>query len=136
MLHTARIPFIFLSNLFFLFDKMTTRSGRALLAACFLFHVVAALRVSPNSPCLSVCVASDDESSSTSPSEIVCGDADVESTKEGKRFKTCLSCLEDSTHKEDGESDQGWFLCKCFDPTSLHMMEYDVNKTRQPEVHH
>lgn len=79
-----------------------------------------ALQVSPNSPCAAVCLddqkhdPSDPTGSNTHGSDIVCSDSSYYTTVVGKKFQSCVSCLQSSDFSDDGESDQGWFLCKLF----------------------
>ncbi|KAK8096652.1 LPXTG-domain-containing protein [Apiospora kogelbergensis] len=89
----------------------------SILAVLFLFlHFSSPLQVTPNSPCASVCVDSNDldhsdpNSSNTSNKDISCHDTDYANTAAGQKFRRCLSCLQDSTFSQGSESDQGWFL--------------------------
>ncbi|KAK8062357.1 LPXTG-domain-containing protein [Apiospora hydei] len=74
------------------------------------------LQVTPNSPCASFCVDSDDldysdpNSSNTLNKDVSCHDKDYASTAVGQKFRRCLSCLQDSTFAQGSETDQGWFL--------------------------
>lgn len=74
-----------------------------------------ALRVSPNSPCTSVCT--DSNISQSDPNffdeqwkDIVCTDTAFDSTPEGKKLESCFTCLQNSTYTHGSESDQDWFL--------------------------
>ncbi|KAM0257428.1 hypothetical protein ACHAQJ_004374 [Trichoderma viride] len=74
-----------------------------------------ALRVSPNSPCTSLCT--DSNISQSDPNffddqwkDIVCSDTDFDSTPEGQKLETCFTCLQNSTYTHGSESDQDWFL--------------------------
>ncbi|KAK7912034.1 LPXTG-domain-containing protein [Apiospora marii] len=75
-----------------------------------------ALQVTPNSPCASFCVDSNDldysdpNSSNTLNKDVNCHDRDYASTASGQKFRRCLSCLQDSTFSQGSETDQGWFL--------------------------
>lgn len=76
-----------------------------------------ALRVSPNSPCTSVCTSSD--VSQSDPNffdeqwkDIVCNDKDFDSKPEGQKLKSCFTCLQNSNYTHGNENDQDWFLCK------------------------
>ncbi|KAF7542618.1 hypothetical protein G7Z17_g11420 [Cylindrodendrum hubeiense] len=87
------------------------------LSLVFLLSPIAtALQVTPNSPCTSFCLASsgldrsDPSASSTDPDEIVCSDDDYLSQTEGKKFQSCLTCLQDSDFSRGDENDQDWFL--------------------------
>ncbi|KXJ93370.1 hypothetical protein Micbo1qcDRAFT_194574 [Microdochium bolleyi] len=77
---------------------------------------IAALQVTPNSPCSSFCVDSNDlnfadpASSNTRNKDIVCYDSEYQSSPAGQKFKRCLSCLQGSTFAQGQESDQQWFL--------------------------
>ncbi|CAP72861.1 uncharacterized protein PODANS_2_2930 [Podospora anserina S mat+] len=79
-------------------------------------QLVSALQVTPNSPCASKCLDSDDldasdpNSSHTRNSDVVCEDNKFSSAK-GQKWQTCMSCLETSTFSQGGESDTMWFLC-------------------------
>lgn len=91
---------------------------RSLLFFVALPYIILALQVAPNSPCSSVCVdsttldLSDPNSSNTGTSGIVCEDADFINTSDGKKWDQCMTCLQDSTFVQGGESDQYWFLCE------------------------
>ena len=80
--------------------------------------VVFALQVTPNSPCSALCIdnssldVSDPNSSNTNTSDIVCPDSDYDTTDAGRKFKSCLSCLQNSTFAQGPENDQAWFICK------------------------
>jgi hypothetical protein len=83
-----------------------------LLASCSL-----ALQVTPNSPCAPLCLApgqdvSDPNLSNITSSDITCIDANYDATVAGKRFQSCVSCLQASSATGGGETDQAWFLCK------------------------
>ncbi|KAL7816385.1 hypothetical protein V8C44DRAFT_370158 [Trichoderma aethiopicum] len=74
-----------------------------------------AFRVSPSSPCTSVCTTSD--SSQSDPKfyndqwqDVVCNDQDLDGTSKGQKLKSCFTCLQNSTYTHDSESDQEWFL--------------------------
>ncbi|KAK3994724.1 hypothetical protein QBC44DRAFT_285471 [Cladorrhinum sp. PSN332] len=78
-------------------------------------QLVFALQVTPNSPCASQCQdsstvdVSDPNSSTTKNSDIVCQDAKY-SGPAGTKFKTCMSCLQQSGFSQGSESDMMWFL--------------------------
>ncbi|KAK8079104.1 LPXTG-domain-containing protein, partial [Apiospora phragmitis] len=82
----------------------------------FPFRFGSALQVTPNSPCASVCVDSNDldysdpNSSNILNKDVNCHDKDYASTAAGQKFRRCLSCLQDSTFSQGSETDQGWFL--------------------------
>lgn len=75
-----------------------------------------ALQVTPNSPCASFCVDSNDldfsdpNSSTTGNDDMTCYDSEYTSSPAGQKFQRCISCLEDSTFSQDDETDQLWFL--------------------------
>jgi hypothetical protein len=81
-----------------------------------------ALQVTPNSPCATQCIdyagtdPSDPNVSNTYGSDIVCNDADYNSTATGLKFQNCISCLQNSTASNEDETDQSWFLCECMHP--------------------
>lgn len=75
-----------------------------------------ALQVTPNSPCSTQCIddmndnAADPNSSNTLAKDIVCDNADYNTTTAGKKFKSCVTCLQTSSYSSSTESDQAWFL--------------------------
>ncbi|KAL7797606.1 hypothetical protein V8C37DRAFT_370075 [Trichoderma ceciliae] len=74
-----------------------------------------ALRVSPNSPCTSVCTDSDISQSDPNFFDeqwkaTVCSDKDFDSKPEGQKLKSCFTCLQNSTYTHGSEDDQDWFL--------------------------
>ncbi|CZR59234.1 uncharacterized protein PAC_09126 [Phialocephala subalpina] len=85
------------------------------LIAC-LFTSVWGLQVTPNSACARICMddptadVSDPNVSNTLGQDIVCNDADYSSTSVGRKFKQCLTCLQNSTASSGSENDQGWFF--------------------------
>lgn len=87
-----------------------------MFALTALVRYTSALQVSPNSPCASFCVDSNDldfsdpNSSNTKNDDITCYDSEYMSSPAGKKFQRCISCLQDSTFSQDDESDQLWFL--------------------------
>jgi hypothetical protein len=98
-----------------------TSTLASLAAAClfllaFFPILVAALQVTPNSPCSAVCLdapdldESDPESSNTFPEDITCRDGDFATKPAGQKFQRCLTCLQDSSHAVGHESDQKWFF--------------------------
>ncbi|KAI1640552.1 hypothetical protein F4809DRAFT_395433 [Biscogniauxia mediterranea] len=81
-----------------------------------LVSYAVALQVTPNSPCASFCVDSNDldfsdpNSSTTESDDITCYDSDYSTSSAGQKFQRCISCLQDSTFSQGSESDQLWFL--------------------------
>ncbi|RYP61454.1 hypothetical protein DL770_009778 [Monosporascus sp. CRB-9-2] len=75
-----------------------------------------ALQVTPNSPCASFCVDSNDldfsdpNSSNTKNKDITCYDSKYTTSPAGQKFQRCISCLQDSTFSQGSENDQLWFL--------------------------
>jgi len=67
-----------------------------------------ALRVAPNSPCLSVC----GDATLTDGSDIVCDDTDFANTPTGRAFQECISCELNSTAYDTvtGQTDLQWLL--------------------------
>ncbi|KAL4885588.1 hypothetical protein BJY04DRAFT_180034 [Aspergillus karnatakaensis] len=66
-----------------------------------------ALRTTPGSPCENTCSPSND----TLPSEIVCLDAEYNSTDVGRKFQNCVECQLQSTFSDDfGQTDVEWGL--------------------------
>ncbi|RFU33923.1 hypothetical protein B7463_g2448, partial [Scytalidium lignicola] len=53
---------------------------------------------------------SDPNVSNTYDNEITCTDSSFDTSAVGQKFKSCLSCLRNSTASGSGESDQSWFL--------------------------
>lgn len=110
---------------------MATRSICLILILSLLGHVLA-LQVTPNSPCSAKCIdsssldESDPNSSTTTVDDIVCEDADFTSSSTGSKWKSCMSCLQNSTFSQGDESDQQWFLCKliprCGKASSVHVV--------------
>lgn len=98
---------------------MAIKSSLASLLAAWLliFPLVAALQVTPDSPCSSFCLdapdldKADPESSNTLPEDITCRDEDFASRPEGQKFQRCLTCLQDSPYSKGHETDQQWFFC-------------------------
>src|SRR5437667_2027084 len=82
-----------------------------------LLRLASALQFTPNSPCASVCIdsqgldKSDPGSSSTKGSDIVCTDAEFNTTSAGRKFRECQECLQTSRFSQGQENDQMWFLC-------------------------
>ncbi|KAH6611144.1 hypothetical protein Trco_001164 [Trichoderma cornu-damae] len=88
-----------------------------------------ALRVSPDSPCTSVCAnsnvsQSDPNFSDEQWKDIVCSDKDLDSKPEGQRLKSCFTCLQNSTYAHGGENDQDWFLYNLRYSSSYCMFGY------------
>lgn len=79
----------------------------------FTATIASALRVTPNSPCTTVCVSggstSDQTLSGTHEGDIVCNDDDYTS-KKGQQFEECLDCLQASSFGTDADNDQMWFI--------------------------
>ncbi|RYO76843.1 hypothetical protein DL762_009666 [Monosporascus cannonballus] len=75
-----------------------------------------ALQVTPNSPCASFCVDSNDldfsdpNFSNTKNKDITCYDSKYTTSPAGQKFQRCISCLQDSTFSQGSENDQLWFL--------------------------
>ncbi|OBT78781.1 hypothetical protein VF21_02505 [Pseudogymnoascus sp. 05NY08] len=87
------------------------RAGFILLL--FILTFASALRVTPNSPCTTVCVNGgstlDQTLSGTHEGDIVCNDEDYTS-KKGQQFEECLNCLQGSSFGTDADNDQMWFI--------------------------
>lgn len=82
------------------------------LILLFTATIASALRLTPNSPCTTVCVngsTSDQTLSGTHEGDIVCNDEDYTSNK-GQQFEKCLNCLQGSDFGTDAENDQMWFI--------------------------
>ena len=97
--------------------NMSQLYGRLLVFFLLVsLHKTAAIQVTPNSPCASLCIDSstldtaDPGSSTTVGADIVCADADFASTAAGQKWTLCLSCLQTSTFAQGSESDQAWFF--------------------------
>jgi hypothetical protein len=98
---------------------MARRSLFSFLAAALLSaYTASALQVTPNSPCASFCIDSNDldfsdpNSSNTKGSDITCSDAKYMTESVGQKYQRCMSCLQSSTFAQGKETDQQWFLCK------------------------
>jgi hypothetical protein len=76
-----------------------------------LGHTATALRVTPESPCLSSCGGT---VKNTTGDDIVCRDGQFMDDETGLRFKQCVECELESDHfiSRTGESDVEWGLCK------------------------
>ncbi|KFX87059.1 hypothetical protein V490_08587 [Pseudogymnoascus sp. VKM F-3557] len=87
------------------------RDGFILLL--FAVTIASALRITPNSPCTTVCVnggsTADQTLAGTHEGDIVCNDADYTS-KKGLQFQECLDCLQGSSFGTDADNDQMWFI--------------------------
>ena len=87
---------------------------RILLLGALAFNLFAsdvfALRTTPGSPCQNACHQASED---TTPEEIVCLDADYNSTVTGSNFQKCLECELQSTYwnPSSGETDVLWGLC-------------------------
>jgi len=98
-------------------DSNTMAQFLCLFTFLSLVLHASALQVTPNSPCSSSCVDSDNlnfadpSSSNTKNKDIVCYDSEYQSSSAGSKFQQCLSCLQNSTYTQGAESDQLWFLC-------------------------
>lgn len=105
--------------------------GLLLIAAIFGRHG-SALQVTPNSPCASVCIDSNDldfsdpNSSNTLNRDITCYDKEYVTSSAGQKFNRCMSCLQDSSFSQGSESDQGWFLCKLYVDTVTCRSDADI----------
>ncbi|KAI0884350.1 uncharacterized protein GGS22DRAFT_165447 [Annulohypoxylon maeteangense] len=88
----------------------------SILILTLFTQYAASLQVTPNSPCASLCIdssgldLSDPNSSTTNNSDISCYDSEYSSSSAGQKYQGCMSCLQDSTFAQGGESDQLWFL--------------------------
>ncbi|KAI1266610.1 hypothetical protein F5Y18DRAFT_382030 [Xylariaceae sp. FL1019] len=87
----------------------------AYTALALLFSSSSALKVTPNSPCVPLCVGTsaddnDPNSYGTENDDISCYDTDYATTPAGRRFESCMTCLQDSTFSQGTETDQQWFL--------------------------
>ncbi|KAL2212144.1 hypothetical protein CC79DRAFT_346666 [Sarocladium strictum] len=95
---------------------MAIVSSAWLLLIAALVRSVAALQVTPGSPCAEFCVdqkgddTADPKSSSTDGDDIVCNDFEFSSDKAGKKFQQCMTCLQGSDFAKGSESDLDWFL--------------------------
>lgn len=85
----------------------------SLAAVIATLSSVSALRVSPGSPCQTSCVFASSPGNATGNNDIVCADDQYNSTDAGKRYKTCMTCLQGSTYVDSSsrQSDQAWFNC-------------------------
>lgn len=79
-----------------------------LLTALLLVPAICGLRVTQGSPCTSVCPAS----TNTTGNDIVCLDAQFNSSPVGSSFQSCITCELGSTYanQQTGESDVLWGL--------------------------
>lgn len=101
------------------------------------------LQVTPNSPCSSLCIDSNDldisdpNSSNTVNDDITCYDTDFNATATGRKFQSCMTCLQDSSFSQGRESDQAWFLCKSYPCHVYHwlMTFSDLCGCRQSKIH-
>jgi hypothetical protein len=95
-----------------------SRGAALLLVILVLLRGIAALQVTPNSPCAALCIddqsldPSDPNSSNTKNSDMVCTDEDYTKSQAGTKWQGCMSCLQNSTFSQGAENDQMWFLCK------------------------
>lgn len=108
-----------------------------ILVACIAFTSTAALQVSPNSQCSSVCQDGIDQDksnpklSNTVGEDVICHDSNY-ATPVGQKFKKCLECLHESSDKSSSESDLQWFLCEC--SLNLGLSSSSTNYLRQSTV--
>jgi len=106
--------------IFFMLGDLTMARLSFLVAvsACLLVRQSVSLQVTPNSPCASICIddpnqdVSDPETSSTQGNDIVCSDSSYSTSPVGKKFESCVSCLQNSGASASGETDQDWFICE------------------------
>lgn len=70
----------------------------------------AAIRVTPNSKCASICGP---DNSQTTADEVVCYDSDFSGTSNGTKFEQCVECELGSTAVDspDGMTDVLWGIC-------------------------
>jgi hypothetical protein len=70
---------------------------------------IKALRVTPGSPCTNVCAPA----TNTTSSEIVCLDAQYNTTTVGTKFQSCITCALQSNFQDakTRETDVDWALC-------------------------
>ncbi|KKA16688.1 hypothetical protein T310_9697 [Rasamsonia emersonii CBS 393.64] len=82
---------------------------RAVLCLLSLVPGILSLRVTPGSPCTSVCA----NPTNTTTDEIVCLDSQYTSTTTGSQFQSCISCELQSVYGDQstGETDVDWGLC-------------------------
>ncbi|TDZ13135.1 hypothetical protein C8035_v000021 [Colletotrichum spinosum] len=77
---------------------------------------VSALQVTPDSPCASFCLDSNDldysdpNSSNIGNKDVTCLDSQYQTAPAGRKFQQCMSCLQDSSFVQGSENDQSWFL--------------------------
>ena len=75
----------------------------SILITAFLIRHCLTLQVTPNSPCSSFCIDSNDldfsdpNSSNTENDDITCYDSKYTTSSAGQKFERCISCLQDST---------------------------------------
>jgi hypothetical protein len=103
-----------------------------------LTSLSSALQVTPNSPCSTQCIdnindnPTDPNSSNTYGTDITCNNADYTTTAVGQKFKSCVSCLQNSAYSSSTENDQAWFLynvryavdCKPVTSTGITLVTY------------
>lgn len=72
-----------------------------------------ALQVTPSSPCATQCKSGRE---GTTGDDVVCKDAEYQSTTNGTRFQNCVECELGSTHVDTttGDTDVLWGLCMAF----------------------
>ncbi|KAL0943982.1 LPXTG-domain-containing protein [Colletotrichum truncatum] len=94
---------------------MAARSALVLLTTLIPSYV-SGLQVTPDSPCASFCLDSNDldysdpNSSNTRNKDITCVDGKYQTEPPGRKFQQCVSCLQDSNYVKGNENDQSWFL--------------------------
>ncbi|KAK5663008.1 hypothetical protein OQA88_6422 [Cercophora sp. LCS_1] len=87
----------------------------AFAALALVSPLALALQVTPNSPCASICQDQADFdvsaplSSNTKNTDIFCRDA-LHDGPAGTKWKSCMTCLQESTFSQGNENDQMWFL--------------------------
>ncbi|KAM3081098.1 hypothetical protein ACMFMG_005051 [Clarireedia jacksonii] len=86
-----------------------TRPLTHLISCLFVASITLALKVTPNSPCMSFCT-DDQNNQSIDGTEIVCQDDNFMTTTPGQKFKACITCLQLSTAAGDSQNDQNWFM--------------------------
>ncbi|KAF9881193.1 LPXTG-domain-containing protein [Colletotrichum karsti] len=95
---------------------MAVRKALFVLSTALVPSYVAGLQVTPDSPCASFCLDSNDldysdpKSSNTRNKDITCEDGEYQTENAGRKFQQCVSCLQDSSYVKGAENDQSWFL--------------------------
>jgi hypothetical protein len=89
-----------------------------LILSALLLQSAVCLKVTPGSPCWSICTNPEAQSrvdsvtSTTDISEIVCHGEQFSTSRTGERYKNCLECLENSSNVNGTESDIHSYMCK------------------------